>query len=322
MQDCSVLLRKQDGSLDLVIEDHGPGFVVEEAINSGIGVGLFSIRQLTASLGGHLAVLSRPGIGTRVIANFPDNPSTEPLDEPYIPIRSTASLPIPPSAKPELPTNTTDRAAIRILLAEDHLLIRQGLRRLLENEDHFQVVGEATHERELFEVVERSAPDVVIMDISFGAHLIPHVLKLVPNVRLLVISSYSDEAYVQETLRLGAIGYVLKESGTDELVHAVREVYEGRRFLSKTLSERVLDTFVQGTRENPDDILATLTNREREVFVLAAQGLRNQEIADQLFISARTAETHRTNIMRKLSLRTQSDLVRFALRRGIISLED
>ncbi len=321
VQTCSVMLRKQEGSLDLVIEDHGPGFAVEEAISSGKGVGLFSIRQLTASLGGHLAVLSRPGIGTRVLANFPDNPNAEPLDDIYYPIRSTGSIPIPPVLRPAPPADVTDRA-IRILLAEDHLLIRQGLRRLLENDKHFEVVGEATHERELLDGVQRVTPDVVIMDISFGAQLIPHILKQGPGVRLLVISSYSDEAYVQETLRLGAIGYVLKESGTDELVHAVREVYEGRRFLSKTLSEHVLDNFVQGVRDNPDDILASLTNREREVFVLAAQGLRNQEIADQLFISARTAETHRTNIMRKLSLRTQSDLVRFALRRGIISLED
>lgn len=320
VQACSVLLRKQDGSLNVVIEDHGQGFDVEEALKSSKGVGLFSIRQLTISLGGHLAVLSRPGIGTRVIANCPANPSTESSEDIYFPVRTTTSLPIQLSAKPDRQGNNTDRR-IRILLAEDHLLIRQGLRRLLENESSFEVIGEAAHERELLDGIETHPPDVLIMDMSFGAHLIPHILKRIPGTRLLVISSYSEEAYVQEALRQGAVGYVLKESGTDELVFAVREVSQGRRFLSKTLSERVLDTFVQGARETSDDILASLTNREREVFVLAAQGLRNQEIADQLFISARTAETHRTNIMRKLSLRTQSDLVRFALRRGIISLE-
>lgn len=321
VQTCSLLLRKQDSSLDLVIEDHGQGFDVEEAIKSSKGVGLFSIRQLTTSLGGHLAVLSRPGIGTRVIANFPTSPSAEASEEIYYSMRTMPPIPIQAGAKPDLQVKSTDRR-IRILLAEDHLLIRQGLRRLLENEGNFEVIGEAAHERELFDGIETAPPDVIIMDMSFGAHLIPHILKRIPRARLLVISSYSEEAYVQEALRQGAIGYVLKESGTDELVFAVREAYQGRRFLSKTLSERVLDTFVQGARETSDDILASLTNREREVFVLAAQGLRNQEIADQLFISARTAETHRTNIMRKLSLRTQSDLVRFALRRGIISLED
>ncbi len=155
-----------------------------------------------------------------------------------------------------------------------------------------------------------------------GLEVTRQVHQRSPRTHIVILSMYSNEAYVLEALKNGAAAYVLKGSSTADLVQAVREVAAGRRYLSPPLSERAIERYVQKAEYTVRDSYDTLTNREREVLHLAAEGLTNAEVADRLSISPRTAETHRANLMRKLGLRTQTDLIRYALRRGILPLND
>jgi DNA-binding NarL/FixJ family response regulator len=212
-----------------------------------------------------------------------------------------------------------------IMLADDHKIVRQGLRVLLEAEPDFHLVGEAGDGLEAVQMIERLRPDVLVLDLMMpglsGIEVARQVSKRSPQTCVIILSMHANEAYVLEALRNGAVGYVLKDSSADELVQAVREVIAGRRFLSSPLSERAIDAYVNKAQETPLDRYETLTAREREVLHLVAEGHTNAEIAERLSISSRTAETHRANMMRKLDLQSQTDLIRYALRRGIIPME-
>ncbi len=213
-----------------------------------------------------------------------------------------------------------------ILLADDHHVVRLGLRALLDAEPGFEVVGEATDGLETRRMVETLKPEVLIVDLMMpglnGLEVTRQVSQRTRQTRIIILSMHANEAYVLEALRNGASAYVLKDSRADDLVYAVREVMEGRRYLSPPLSERAINSYIRQANESTLDPYETLTNREREVLNLAAQGYNATEIAQKLSISGRTAETHRANLMRKLDLHTQTDLIRYALRRGIIALED
>lgn len=213
-----------------------------------------------------------------------------------------------------------------ILLADDHHVVRLGLRALLDAEPDFRVVGEATDGLETSRLVEQLKPEVLIVDLMMpginGLEVTRQVNQRTPQTRIIILSMHANEAYVLEALRNGASAYVLKDSRADDLVYAVREVIAGRRYLSPPLSERAIASYIRQANESSLDPHETLTNREREVLSLAAQGCNAAEIAQKLSISTRTAETHRANLMRKLDLHTQTDLIRYALRRGIIPLED
>lgn len=213
-----------------------------------------------------------------------------------------------------------------IVLADDHKVVRQGLRALLEAESDFRVVGETGDGLEAVQLVERLKPDVLVLDLMMpglsGLEVTRQVGRLSPQTRVVVLSMHASQAYVLEALRNGAAGYVLKESSTEDLVRALREVTAGRRYLSAPLSERAIEAYVELSQEATLDPYETLTNREREVLHLVAEGHTNVEIAARLSISPRTAETHRANLMRKLDLHTQTDVIRFALRRGIIPMEN
>jgi len=213
-----------------------------------------------------------------------------------------------------------------ILLADDHHLVRQGLRALLAAEPDFNLVGEAANAREVVQLAERLHPDVLLLDLMMpglhGLAALRQVVKCAPQTRVIILSMYSNEAYVFEALKDGAAGYVLKTSRGDELVLAVREVVAGRRYLSPPLTEKVVEAYRQGTGGVALDPYDTLTAREREVLHLVSQGMGNAGIADRLFISVRTVETHRANLMRKLNLRSHTDLIRYALRRGICPTEE
>jgi len=215
--------------------------------------------------------------------------------------------------------------SVKILLADDHPIVRQGLRTLLQAEAGFVMVGEASTGLEALQLVERSKPDVLIIDLMMpgmnGLEVLRQVNKLFPNVRVIVLSMHSNEAYVLEALKHGAAGYVLKESNSADLIQAVREVIAGRRYLSSPLSERAIEAYVQKGQDTGEDPYETLTTREREVLQLAAEGRTNPEIASALCVSPRTVEIHRANMMHKLGLHHQTDLVRYALRRGILSLD-
>jgi two-component system response regulator NreC len=216
--------------------------------------------------------------------------------------------------------------SINILLADDHHLVRQGLRVLLEGEPDFMVVGEAADATEVMQRSEHLRPDVVLLDLMMpglhGLAALRQVVKCAPKTRVIILSMYSNEAYVFEALRDGAAGYVLKSSRADELVLAIHEVVAGRRYLSPPLTEKVLEAYRQRTDGVVLDPYDTLTAREREVLYLVAHGLSNAGIADRLFVSPRTVETHRANLMRKLNIRSHTELIRYALRRGICPTEE
>ncbi len=212
-----------------------------------------------------------------------------------------------------------------IVLADDHHIVRQGLRALLEGQPDFQLVGEAGDGLEAVQLTERQKPDVLIIDLMMpslnGLEATRQISQRSPHTRVVILSMHANEAYVLEALRNGAAGYVLKDSSAADLVQAVREVVAGRRYLSSPLSERAIAAYIQKASDVALDPYEMLTNREREVLHLAAEGYTNAEIADQLSISPRTAETHRANLMHKLGLRTHTDLIRYALRRGILPME-
>ena len=211
------------------------------------------------------------------------------------------------------------------MLADDHNVVRQGLRALLEAEPDFSVVGEAADGLEVDDLVGRLQPNVLVLDIRMpgmgGLEVTRQVSRHSPETRVLILSMYSNEAYVMEALRNGAAGYALKNSTRDQLVQAVREVARGRRYLSPPFSERAIEAYLQKAETAILDIHETLTSRERQVLQLSAEGRNNTEMSARLSISPRTAETHRRNLMRKLGLRTQTNLIRYALRRGILPAE-
>jgi DNA-binding NarL/FixJ family response regulator len=215
---------------------------------------------------------------------------------------------------------------ITIGLADDHHVVRQGLRALLQAEPDLSIVGEAADGREALSMVERLKPDVLIVDVMMpglnGLEVTRHLKEASSKTRVIVLSMYTNEAYVMEALRNGALGYVLKESKASDLLHAIREVAAGRHYLSPPLSERAIEHYIQRSKETSLDLYDTLTTREKEVLQLAAEGHTNAEIAAHLFISPRTAETHRVHLMGKLRLHGQTDLIRYAIKRGILPLED
>ncbi len=213
-----------------------------------------------------------------------------------------------------------------IFLADDHQVVRQGLRALLEAEPDFRLIGEAGDGLETAQLVEQLEPDVLIIDLMMpnlnGLEVTRQISQRSPRTHVVILSMHANEAYVLEALKNGAAGYVLKDSSAADLVKAVREVVAGRRYLSPPLSERAIEAYLHKAQTAELDPYETLTTREREVLHLAVEGYSNAEIAAHLSISPRTAETHRANMMRKLDLRTQTDLIRYALRRGILPMED
>jgi two-component system, NarL family, response regulator NreC len=215
----------------------------------------------------------------------------------------------------------------KILLADDHQVVRLGLRTLLEAEPDFEVIGEAEDGTSTLELVDQLLPDVLVLDLMMprlnGIEVSRQVHQYHPDVKIVMLSMFDSEAYVAEALKSGAQAYVLKSSTTTDLVEAVRCARADVRYLSPKLSERAINAYIQHVQKAKAgelDSYETLTPREREVLHLAALGHTNAEMANKLSISIRTVESHRSNMMRKLGLRSQLDLARYAMERGIIPL--
>jgi RNA polymerase sigma factor (sigma-70 family) len=211
---------------------------------------------------------------------------------------------------------------ITILVAEDHQVVRQGICSLLSAEEDLRVIGQAGDGLEAIRLVERLSPQILLLDLMMpginGLEVARQVGKDRPFTKMIILSMHADESYVLQSLRAGASGYLLKESSSEELVFAIHEVIQGRLYLSHELSQNAIQASLQEVENVPPDIFDTLTSREREVLQLAAQGLSNTQIGEMLSISPRTVETHRANLMRKLKLQNYSQLIKYALHKGVI----
>jgi two-component system response regulator NreC len=209
--------------------------------------------------------------------------------------------------------------SIRVLIVDDHAVVRSGLRRVLEAEDDIEVVGEAGDMRGAVFEARAQKPDVVLMDVVMpgptGIEATPAVLKEAPETKVLVLSMQDDPHYVREAFSAGASGYVLKEAADAEVVDAVREVSGGGRYVHPALGARLVAADAEERARADED---PLSDREREVLRLLALGHTNQEIAEILYLSVRTVETHRAHIMQKLRLSTRAELVRYAIEQGFL----
>ncbi len=210
---------------------------------------------------------------------------------------------------------------IRLVLADDHEVVRKGLLSAIASESDLEVVGETADGQDLAQIVREKRPDVIVMDFVMphgGTALIKEISTNYPDTKIVVFSFYDNEVYVVGALENGAKAYVLKESSVDELVRAIREIAAGRRYLDARLSQVAINAFIHHAQREPDQY-NTLTPREKEVLKLVANGLSNAEIAEKLFISRRTVEIHRANLMRKLNLRPQYvQLVDYAREMGLL----
>jgi two-component system, NarL family, response regulator NreC len=212
---------------------------------------------------------------------------------------------------------------LRILLADDHTVVRQGLRKVLEARPEWQVVAEAGDGREAVRLAEESSPDVAILDVAMpllnGIEAVRQIARKVPATRMLVLSMHADEAYVTQMLRAGAAGYLLKDSADVDLLQAVDAVSAGKSFFSPAIARVIADDYVRHLAERGvSDRFELLSEREREIFQLIAEGKTNKEIAALLFLSPSTVDTHRSRIMEKLDVHSAAEIVLYAVRKGVI----
>ncbi len=213
---------------------------------------------------------------------------------------------------------------VRILLADDHTVMRTGLRLLLERHMHFEVVGEAKDGREAVEATASLEPDVVVMDVAMpnlnGIEATRQIVSRSPATAVVILSMHSDEAYLMRAIRTGARGYLLKDSAEADLIRAINAVAAGRSFFSPKISRMLLEEHVRELRsKGVEDSYELLTTREREILQLLAEGRANKEVASLLNLSPYTVETHRGNLMQKLNLHGPAELVLYAVRKGIIA---
>jgi two-component system, NarL family, response regulator NreC len=212
--------------------------------------------------------------------------------------------------------------ALKLMLADDHAIVRQGLQAALKGQSDFEIVGEAADGPETVRLAERLRPDVLVLDLMMpglnGLDVTKQLSRRLPRSHIVVLSMHADVAYALAAVRAGASAYVVKEAGVEELVRAIRAVARGQRYFSAPLSEQALEHHAGRMEETAPDPYHTLTFREREVLQLTAEGHSSSEIGERLFISPRTVESHRANLMRKLSVRNQKELIRYAVGRGLL----
>jgi len=213
-----------------------------------------------------------------------------------------------------------------VLLAEDHTIVRKGLRSLLDAEVDIEVVGEAEDGREAVEKVHQLQPHVVLMDITMpllnGLEATRQIKKLSPETKVLVLTVHTNEEYIFRTLQAGASGYVVKQAAPAELISAIHSVCQGDSFLSPAISRKVIEEYIQRAEATEvKDSYDRLSDREREVLQLIAEGHMNREIAGLLHISVKTVEAHRVHLMDKLDIHSTAELVQYAIRKGVISLD-
>jgi two-component system response regulator NreC len=215
--------------------------------------------------------------------------------------------------------------SVRIILADDHKITRQGLRSLIDENDDMEAVAEAENGRDAVELARGLSPDVVIMDVSMpdlnGVEATRQIIQDNPGVRVIALSMHSDTLFVSEMLKSGASGYLLKDCAFEELEQAIRTVMQGKAYLSPSISGVVVEDYLHRLSKAQMSTSEVLTDREREVLQLIAEGRSTKQIALKLHISAKTVETHRRQIMNKLDLHTVAELTKYAIRKGLTALE-
>ena len=212
----------------------------------------------------------------------------------------------------------------KIVIAEDHTILREGLRALLSSAPDLEVIGEAENGRAAVQCVENLKPDLVLMDLSMpktsGMDAIREIKRQFPDTKILTLTIHDEDEYILAALQAGADGYVLKDATQGELMMAIEIVLAGKSYLSPGVSEKVINGYLEGRKTlKPKSAWDTITQRERETLKLIAEGYKNKEIADYLCISIKTVEKHRTNLMKKLNLHTASALTAFAIKKGLIA---
>jgi two-component system response regulator NreC len=212
---------------------------------------------------------------------------------------------------------------VRIVLAEDHTILREGLRALLSADPKFEIVGEAADGRQAVRAVEKLGPDLVMMDLSMprmtGMDAIREIKRRYPETKIMVLTVHKTEEYLRTTLQAGANAYVLKDATRDELLMAIENVLRGKTYLSPGVSEKVIEGYLEGKESRlPGSTLGLLSPREREVLKLIAEGYKNKEIAADLCISLKTVEKHRANLMKKLGLHNAAALTAYAIEQGLV----
>ncbi len=212
---------------------------------------------------------------------------------------------------------------IRIFLVEDHTILREGLRALLTAEPNFEIIGEAADGREAVRFVEKQVPDLILMDLSMprmtGMDAIREIKKRYPATKIIALTVHKTEEYLRTTLQAGADGYVLKDATHEELMLAIQNVLKGKTYLSPGVSEKVIEGYLEGKESQiPGSTLGLLSQREREVLKLIAEGYKNKEIAADLCISLKTVEKHRANLMKKLDLHNAAALTAYAIEQGLV----
>ena len=214
---------------------------------------------------------------------------------------------------------------IRVFIVDDQQMFREGLRAMLAADPEIEVVGEAENGRAALKLVRDAKPDVVVMDVSMpdlnGIEATHQIKGLVPNVRVIALSAYSDRRFVSRMLEAGASGYILKEGAFDELVRAIRNVAAGMDYLSPSVTAGIVEASLGMVTDQKPSGLAELTPRQREVLQLIAEGLNTKEVAARLHVSVKTVETHRQQILKRLGLQGVADITRYAIREGLVSAE-
>ncbi len=208
-----------------------------------------------------------------------------------------------------------------ILIADDHAIVREGLKLLLQSEHDFEIVGEVENGRDAVHMAESVHPDIILMDIGMpelnGLEASRIILKTNPKIKIIILSMFSDSAYIKEAIHVGVSGYLVKQSAADALIEAIREVSSGGAFFSPKVSKVILDEARKTPEEKPSRPLGSLTKREREVLQLLSEGFSSPEIGTKLYISTKTVNKHRQNIMNKLKIHDVAGLTRYALENGI-----
>ena len=209
----------------------------------------------------------------------------------------------------------------RVLIVEDHAIIREGLRSLLSSTSEFEIAGEAEDGRKAVDLAEKLKPDLILTDLSMprmdGMDMIETIKRQLPSTKIIALTVHRGDEYVLATLKAGADGYLLKEANCAELMLAIRNVLKGNHYLSPEISGKLIEGYLEGRKsDQPQSLFETLSKREREVLKLIGEGHKNQEIADMLFISVNTVEKHRSNIMEKLNVHSTAGLIAVAIEKG------